>query len=142
VIYLCIFNRCSVLTGSIAGAKLDRCSSESPVYEHNRVLPCVSKCRIEGVWGACGHTAALHACACNCGREIETLWAMDVSGAVNAAPLCGREIQVWLEVKLSTRNPFDDQHGAGADGTMQQVCCFGAICARNCADADFAVPMS
>jgi hypothetical protein len=59
---------------------------------------------------------------------------MDVSGAVNAAPLWGREAQVWAEVKLSTRNPFDDQHGAGAGGTTQQVGCFGAICARNCAE--------
>jgi hypothetical protein len=59
---------------------------------------------------------------------------MDVSGAVNAAPLWGREAQVWAEVKLSTRNPFDDQHGAGAGGTTQQVGCFGAICACSCAE--------
>jgi hypothetical protein len=59
---------------------------------------------------------------------------MDVSGGVNAAPLWGREIQVWPEVKLSTRQPFDDQHGAGAGGTTQQVRCFGAICACHCAE--------
>ena len=122
VIYLCIFNRCSVLTGSIAGAKLDRGSSESPVYEHNRVLPCVSKCRIEGAWKACGHTAALHSGACHCEREIEMLWALDVSGAVNAAPLWGGEIQVWLEVKLSTRDPFDEQHGVTSDIVFRLRC--------------------
>ena len=54
---------------------------------------------------------------------------MDVSGAVNAAPLWGSEIQVWAEVKLSTRDAFDDQHGAGADRTTQQVRGFGALCA-------------
>jgi hypothetical protein len=59
---------------------------------------------------------------------------MDVSGAVNAAPLWGREIQVGLELKLNTREPFDDQHGAGAGGTTQQVGCFGAICAFHCAE--------
>jgi hypothetical protein len=59
---------------------------------------------------------------------------MDVSGAVNTAPLWGREIQLWLEVKLSTREPFDDQHGGGAGGTTQQVRCFGAICAFHCAE--------
>ena len=59
---------------------------------------------------------------------------MDVSGAVNAAPLWGREIQVGLELKLSAREPFDDQHGAGAGRTTQQVGCFGAICAFHCAE--------
>ena len=59
---------------------------------------------------------------------------MDVSGAVKAAPLWGRKIQVWLEVKLSTRDPFDNQHGTGAGGTTQQVRCFGAICAFHCAE--------
>ena len=121
MIYLWIFNSVSWQIGSIAGAKLDRWSSGSPVHERNRVLSRVSKCRIEGAWTACGHTAVMHARACPCVRGIETLWAMDVSGAVNAAPLWGREAQVWLEVKLSTRNPFDDQHGAGAGGTTQQV---------------------
>jgi hypothetical protein len=60
---------------------------------------------------------------------------MDISGALRAVPPRGREIQVWLEVKLSTRERFDDQHGARADGTMQQVRCFGAICACHCAIA-------
>ena len=59
---------------------------------------------------------------------------MDVSGAVNAAPLWGSEIQVWAEVKLSTRDAFDDQHGAGADRTTQQVRGFGALCACRCAE--------
>ena len=59
---------------------------------------------------------------------------MDVSGAVNAAPLWGREIQVGLELKLSAREPFDDQRGAGAGRTTQQVGCFGAICAFHCAE--------
>jgi pyrroline-5-carboxylate reductase len=28
---------------------------------------------------------------------------------------------------LSARDPFDDQHGAGAGGTTQLACCFGTI---------------
>jgi hypothetical protein len=80
---------------------------------------------LESLWADCGPA---------CVRGIETLWGMDVSGAVNAAPLWGREIQVWLEVKLSTREPFDDQHGAGAGGTTRQVRCFGEICACHCAE--------
>jgi len=32
---------------------------------------------------------------------------------------------------LRTSDPFDDQHGAGADGATQQVGCFRAIRARN-----------
>ncbi len=59
---------------------------------------------------------------------------MDVSGTVNATPLWGRKAQARLEVKLSAGDPLDDQHGAGAGGTTQQVGCFGAICARNCAE--------
>jgi hypothetical protein len=35
---------------------------------------------------------------------------------------------------LSARDPFDDQHGAGAGGTTQLVCCFGAIWARTSAE--------
>jgi len=35
---------------------------------------------------------------------------------------------------LRTRDPLDDQHGAGADGATQQVGCFGAIWARNGAE--------
>jgi hypothetical protein len=45
-----------------------------------------------------------------------------------------RKIQVWLEVKLSARDPFDNQHGTGAGGTTQQVRCCGAICAFHCAE--------
>jgi hypothetical protein len=35
---------------------------------------------------------------------------------------------------LSAGDPFDDQHGAGAGGTTQLVCCFGAIWARESAE--------
>jgi hypothetical protein len=35
---------------------------------------------------------------------------------------------------LSARDPFDDQHGAGAGGTTQLGCCLGAIWARNSAE--------
>jgi len=35
---------------------------------------------------------------------------------------------------LSTGDPFDDQHGAGAGGATQQVGCFGATWARNGAE--------
>jgi hypothetical protein len=49
--------------------------------------------------------------------------------------LCGgSDAQVCSEVKLSARDPFNDQHGAGAGGTTQLVCCFGAIWARNRAE--------
>src|SRR5260370_39500248 len=92
------------------------------------------KCWIEGAWIDCVQTTALHARACQRVRGIETLCAMDVSGTVNATPLWGRKAQARLEVKLSAGDPLDDQHGAVAGGTTQQVGCFGAIDAWSCAE--------
>ena len=59
---------------------------------------------------------------------------MEISRTVIAALLWNGGAHVWPEVKLSTRDPFDDQHGAGACGTAQQVGCFGAIWGRNSAE--------
>ena len=58
-----------------------------------------------------------------------------MSQELSTLHLCGvGRLRPGLEVKLSAGDPLDDQHGAGAGGTTQQVGCFGAICACSCAE--------
>jgi hypothetical protein len=116
------------------GARSAWWSSGRGLDKRKSLLPYVIDGRIKGTWTALRHTTALHAQAYRRATVLETLRAMDVLGAVNAAPLWGSKASIWSEVKLSAGEPFDNQHNAGTDGTTRQVRCFGAICACDCAE--------
>ena len=75
----------------------------------------------------------MHARACHGASGVDESWAMDVLRAVNAAPLRGCGVLVWTEVKLSAGDPFNDQHGSGANRTSHQVVCRREISAGRCA---------
>ena len=54
---------------------------------------------------------------------IETSCAIGVSGGVKAAPLGIRHGQGRLEIKLAIGQPFNREHGTGANRTAQMGCC-------------------
>ena len=60
---------------------------------------------------------------------IETSCAIGISGGVKAAPLGIRYGQGRLEIKLAIGQPFNNEHGAGANGTWQMSCCVRVVCA-------------
>ena len=60
---------------------------------------------------------------------IETSCAIGISGGVKAAPLGIRYGEGRLEIKLAAGEPFDDEHGAGANRTSQMSCCVRLVCA-------------
>jgi hypothetical protein len=54
---------------------------------------------------------------------IETSCAIGISGGVKAAPLGIRHGQGRLEIKLAVGQPFNSEHGTGANRTAQMGCC-------------------
>ena len=54
---------------------------------------------------------------------IETSCAIGISGGVKAAPLGIRRGQGRLEIKLAIGQPFNSEHGTGANRTAQMGCC-------------------
>jgi hypothetical protein len=64
-------------------------------------------------------------------RLIETSCAIGISGGVKTAPLGIRhgDGQGRLEIKLAAGQPFNNEHGTGANRTSQMSCCVGLVCA-------------
>ena len=60
---------------------------------------------------------------------IETSCAIGISGGVKAAPLGIRHGQGRLEIKLVAGQPFNSEHGTGANRTSQMNCCVRLVCA-------------
>ena len=85
-------HRIGVLTGDRRGGV---CRTPSP-REHTRA------------WRAGTHLQQM---------LIETSCAIGISGGVKAAPLGIRHGQGRLEIKLAAGQPFNDEHGAGANRT-------------------------
>ena len=54
---------------------------------------------------------------------IETSCAIGISGGVKAAPLGIRHGQGRLEIKLAVGQPFNSEHGTGANRTAQMGYC-------------------
>lgn len=54
---------------------------------------------------------------------IETSCAIGISGGVKAAPLGIRRGQGRLEIKLAIGQPFNSEHGTGANRAAQMGCC-------------------
>jgi hypothetical protein len=54
---------------------------------------------------------------------IETSSAIGISGGVKAARFGIRHGQGRLEIKLAIGQPFNSEHGTGADRTAQMGCC-------------------
>ena len=61
--------------------------------------------------------------------SIETSCAIGISGGVKAAPLWIRHGQGRLEIKLAAGQPFNNEHGTGANRTSQMSCCDRLVCA-------------
>ena len=81
-----------------------------------------------GVWGTPSLRA--HRRAWRAGTHlqqtlIETSCAIGISGGVKAAPLGIRRSQGRLEIKLAIGQPFNSEHGTGANRTVQMGCCVG-----------------
>jgi len=62
---------------------------------------------------------------------IETSCAIGMSGGVKTAPLGIRlgDGQGRLEIKLAAGQPFNNEHGTGANRTSQMSCCVRLVCA-------------
>ena len=60
---------------------------------------------------------------------IETSCAIGISGGVKAAPLGIRHGLGRLEIKLAIGQPFNGEHGTGANRTAQMGCCVSLVCA-------------
>ena len=54
---------------------------------------------------------------------IETSCAIGISGGVKAAPLGIRSSPGRLEIELGIGQPFNGEHGTGANRTAQMSCC-------------------
>jgi hypothetical protein len=93
------------------------------VLEHRiGVLTCDRKgvvCRTPSV----AQTRAWHAGTHLQQTLIETSCAIGISGGVKAAPLGIRHGQGRLEIKLDIGQPFNSEHGTGANRTAQMGCC-------------------
>jgi len=94
------------------------------VLEHRiGVLTCDRK---GGVWGTPSlreQTRAWRAGTHLQQTLIETSCAIGISGGVKAAPLGIRHGQGRLEIKLAIGQPFNSEHGTGANRTAQMGCC-------------------
>ena len=60
---------------------------------------------------------------------IETSYAIGISGGVKAAPVGIGHGQGRLEIKLAIGQPFNSEHGTGANRTSQMSCCVRLVCA-------------
>jgi hypothetical protein len=60
---------------------------------------------------------------------IETSCAIGMSGGVKTAPLWIRHGQGRLEIKLAAGQPFNNEHGTGANRTSQMSCWVRLVCA-------------
>ena len=100
------------------------------VLEHRiGVLTCDRK---GGVWGnpsLCEQTRAWRAGTHLQQTLIEASCAIGISGGVKAAPLGIRPGLSRLEIELGIGQPFNGEHGTGANRTAQMGCCVSLFCA-------------
>ena len=100
------------------------------VFEHRiGVLTCDRK---GGVWGSPSLREQTRAWRAETPLQqtlIETSCAIGISGGVKAAPLGIRHGQGRLEIKLAIAQPFNSEHGTGANRTSQMSCCVRLVCA-------------
>jgi len=94
------------------------------VLEHRiGVLTCDRK---GGFWGTPSLRAQTRAWRAGTHLQqtlIETSCAIGISGGVRAAPLGIRPGLARLEIKLAIGQPFNSEHGTGANRTAQMGCC-------------------
>jgi hypothetical protein len=60
---------------------------------------------------------------------METSCVIGISGGVKTAPLWIRYSQGRVEIKLAAGQPFNNEHGTGANRTSQMSCCVRLVCA-------------
>jgi hypothetical protein len=60
---------------------------------------------------------------------METSCVIGISGGVKTAPLWIRHSQGRVEIKLAAGQPFNNEHGTGANRTSQMSCCVRLVCA-------------
>ena len=94
------------------------------VLEHRMgVLTCDRKGGVGGTPSVRAQTRAWRAGTHLQETLIETSCAIGTSGGVKAAPLGIRHGQGRLEIKLAIGQPFNSEHGTGANRTAQMGCC-------------------
>ena len=100
------------------------------VFEHRiGVLTCDRKGGVRRTPSPREHTRAWRAGTHLQQTLIETSCAIGISGGVEAAPLGIRHGQGRLEIKLAAGQPFNNEHGAGANRTSQISGCLRLVCA-------------
>jgi hypothetical protein len=99
-------------------------ATERRCLEHRiGVLTCDRK---GGFWGTLSVRAQTRAWRAGTHLQqtlIETSCDIGISGGVKAAPLGIRYRQGRLEIKLAIGQPFNSEHGTGANRTAQMSCC-------------------